>query len=172
MKPIVLFSLQFTLALIAYAMIAGWYIVPRLAGRPREVAMAPLVWVHAFRLVGGSVLAPGAVGVGVPLLFQRMVGIGDIATSVLALIALIALRQRLSWAIALVWAVVVVGLGDTVNAIIESMRYNVFVHPLGVDWVIVTTYVPALLVSSVLILWQLLSAPAAAPLAAPTVAGP
>jgi hypothetical protein len=47
-------------------------------------------------------------------------------------------------------------LGDTVNAIIESLRYNVFVHSLGVNWVIVTIYVPALLVSSYLILLQLL----------------
>ena len=55
------------------------------------------------------------------------------------------------YAIALVWLFVVVGLVDTVNAIIESMRYSVFNYPLGVNWVIVTSYVPALLVSTVLI---------------------
>jgi hypothetical protein len=162
MKPIVLFSIQFTLSLVSYALIAGWYVVPRLARQPREVALQPLVWVHAFRMVGGTVLAPGAVGAGVPLLFQRMVGIGDLITSVLALVALAALRARLSWAIGLVWLVVVVGLADTVNAIIQSMRYNVFAHALGVNWVIVAVYVPALLVSSALILWQLIRSPAAA----------
>jgi hypothetical protein len=31
------------------------------------------------------------------------------------------------------------------------MRYSVFTHGLGVNWVIVTMYVPALLVSSALI---------------------
>ena len=162
MKPIVLFSIQFTLSLVSYALIAGWYVVPRLARKPREVALQPLVWVHAFRVVGGTVLAPGAVAAAVPLLFQRMVGIGDLVTSALALAALAALRARLSWAIGLVWLVVVVGLADTVNAIIQSMRYNVFTHPLGVNWVIVAVYVPALLVSSALILWQLVRSPAAA----------
>ena len=46
---------------------------------------------------------------------------------------------------------------DTVNAIIQSTRYSVFTYPLGVNWVIVTMYVPALLVSSLLIFLQLLS---------------
>ncbi|HEY6276223.1 MAG TPA: hypothetical protein VIX86_07810 [Streptosporangiaceae bacterium] len=167
MTPIALFSLQFTLSLVAYALIASWYVVPRLAGRPRETAVQPLVWVHAFRMIGGTVLAPGAVAIGVPLLFQRLVGIGDLATSVLALLALVALRIRWPGAIALVWTVVVVGLADTIDAIIQSMRYQVFSHPLGVNWVIVTMYVPALLVSSALILWQLIRSPAPAPAVRP-----
>ena len=41
------------------------------------------------------------------------------------------------------------------NAIIQSMRFSVFTYGLGVNWVIVTAYVPALLVSSVLIFLQL-----------------
>jgi uncharacterized membrane protein len=73
----------------------------------------------------------------------------------LALAALVALRLRLSGAIALVWLCLTVGLLDTVNAIIQSMRYSVFTHGLGLNWVIVTMYVPALLVSSVLIFMQL-----------------
>jgi len=80
-------------------------------------------------------------------------------TGFLALVALVALRTRSSWAIPLVWLVVVVGLLDTVNAIIQSLRYDVFIHALGVNWVIVTAYVPALLVSSALIFWQLTRSP-------------
>ena len=45
---------------------------------------------------------------------------------------------------------------DTVNAIIRSIRFSVFTYPLGVNRVIVTMYVPALPVSSLLILLQLL----------------
>ena len=169
MKPILLFSIQFSLSLVAYALIAGWYVVPRLSERPREAALQPLLWVHAFRVAGGAVLAPGAVA-AVPIAFQRMVGYGDLITAGLALIALAALRARLSGAIALAWTVLVVGMADTINAIIQSMRYSVFNHALGVNWVIVTIYVPALLVSSALILWQLLRSPAAAVLPA-AVAG-
>jgi hypothetical protein len=40
---------------------------------------------------------------------------------------------------------------------IQSVRDNVFTYPLGVNRVIVAIYVPALLVSSLLIFEQLLS---------------
>lgn len=85
-----------------------------------------------------------------------MIGYGDLATAALALLALLALRRHLPLAIALVWVCVSVGMLDTVNAIIQSIRFSVFTYPLGVNWVIVTMYVPALLVSSLLIFLQLL----------------
>ena len=155
MPPIVLFGIQFTFSLAAYALIAWWYGAPRLSRLPREAALVPLVWIHTFRIVGGTILAPGAVDAGVPMEFRTMIGYGDMATAVLALVALIALRSRMSGAIALVWLFLAVGLLDTVNAIIQSMRFSVFTYGLGVNWVIVTAYVPALLVSSVLIFLQL-----------------
>ena len=157
MEPIILFGLQFTLSLVAYALIAFWYVAPRLSKLPREAALVPLLWIHAFRVVGGTILAPGAVDAGVPMNFRVMIGYGDLATAFLALLALIALRARFSGAIALVWLFIIVGMLDTVNAIIQSVRYNVFTYPLGVNWVIVSIYVPALLVSSLLIFIQLLS---------------
>jgi hypothetical protein len=155
MPPIVLFGIQFTFSLAAYALIAWWYVAPRLSVLPREVALVPLVWIHAFRIVGGTILAPGAVDASVPSDFRTMIGYGDMITALVALMALIALRRGLPGAIALVWLGLTVGLLDTVNAIIQSMRYSVFTHGLGVNWVIVTMYVPALLVSSVLIYIQL-----------------
>lgn len=151
MAPIVLFGIQFTFCLAAYALIAWWYVAPRLARLPRELALVPLVWVHAFRMVGGTILAPGAVDAGVPMEFRTMIGYGDMSTAVLALLALLALRLHSRYAIPLVWLFLAVGLLDTVNAIIQSMRFSVFTHSLGFNWVIVTAYVPALLVSSVLI---------------------
>ncbi len=151
MEPIVLFGIQFSFCLAAYALIAWWYGAPHLSSLPREVALVPLLWIHAFRVVGGTILAPGAVDATVPVEFRTMIGYGDMATALLALLALTALRFRLPGAIGLVWLCLTVGLLDTVNAIIQSMRYSVFTHALGVNWVIVTAYVPALLVSSVLI---------------------
>src|SRR6266516_5022980 len=156
MEPIILFGIQFTLSLVAYALIAFWYVVPRLSKLPLEAALVPLLWVHAFRVIGGTILAPGSVEAGVPIAFRVMIGYGDMATAFLALLALIALRARFSSAIALVWLCMIVGNLDTVNAIIQSLRYNVFNYALGVNWVIVTIYVPALLVSSLLIFMQLL----------------
>jgi hypothetical protein len=155
-EPIVLFGTQFTLALVAYALIGLWYAAPRLSRLPVDAALVPLLWVHAFRFVGGTILAPGAVDAGVAPEFRAMVGYGDLATSVLAVLALFALRGHVSGARPLVWVCIGVGTLDTANAIIQTIRYDVLAHPLGVNWLIVTGYVPALLVSSALIVMQLL----------------
>jgi len=154
----VLFSIQFTFALLAYALAARWYLWPRISQLSPVIALVPLVWIHVFRIAGGSILAPGSVGPGVPAEFREMVGYGDMFTAALALIALIALRARGDRALWFVWVFVIVGLADTTNAVIQSMRFNVFDQPLGVNWVIVTAYVPALLVSSYLILVELVRA--------------
>jgi len=58
MGPIVLFGIQFTLSLVAYLLIAFWYARPRLSKLPLEAALTPLVWVHAFRIVGGTWACP------------------------------------------------------------------------------------------------------------------
>jgi len=63
----------------------------------------PLLWVHAFRIVGGTILVPGAADPAVPDLFRTLVGLGDLLTAALALVALVALRLRRSWAIARTW---------------------------------------------------------------------
>ena len=156
MEPMVLFGIQFTMSLVAFALIARWHVWPRLSSMPRELALVPLLWVHAFRIVGGTILAPGSVGPGVPMEFREMIGYGDLVTALLALVALIALRARLPRAIWLVWLFLAVATIDTVNAIVQSLRYDVTSYALGVNWVIVTLYVPALLVSSLMIFLLLL----------------
>jgi hypothetical protein len=156
MEPIVLFGIQFTVSLLIYVLIAAWYVAPRLAGLPKELALVPLLWVHAFRIVGGTILAPGAVDAAVPQDFRTMIGYGDMITAFLAILAIVALRVRFQGALALVWLFLIVGTADTVNAIVQSVRDSVFNYPLGVNWVIVTAYVPALIISSLLILIYLL----------------
>jgi hypothetical protein len=156
MEPVVLFGIQFTLSLVAYGLIAYWYVVPRLFRLPLGAALTPLLWVHAFRVVGGTILAPGAVDVRVPMEFRVMVGYGDLITAFLAVLALVALRARARVAVGLVWLCIGVGTLDTVNAIIQSVRFHVFDFALGVNWVIVAIYVPALLVSGLLIVTRLL----------------
>ena len=87
-----------------------------------------------------------------------MVGLGDLTTAALAIVALVALRLHLPARIALVWLCVGVGFVDTVNAVIQSVRYDVFSLALGVNWLIVAVYVPSLLVSTVLIVQRLVAA--------------
>ena len=111
------------MSLVAFALIARWHVWPHLS----------------------------SMGPGVPRAFREMIGYGDLVTALLAVVALIALRGRLPRAIWLVWLFLAIATIDTVNAIVQSLRYDVTSYALGVNWVIVTLYVPALLVSSLMI---------------------
>ncbi|MGO8950953.1 MAG: nuclear transport factor 2 family protein [Ktedonobacterales bacterium] len=71
MKPIALFGIQFTMSLLVFALIAAWYVVPRLSKLPKELALVPLLWVHAFRIIGGTILAPGSVDPALQTLLNR-----------------------------------------------------------------------------------------------------
>jgi hypothetical protein len=77
MESLALFSLQFTFALVAYAIFAAWYVVPRLAVRPQAEALTPLLWVHVLRVAGGMILAPGSVDPGVADALRQAIGYGD-----------------------------------------------------------------------------------------------
>lgn len=156
MEPLPLFGLQTTLSFLVYVMLAAWYVAPRLTALPLEAALMPLVWVHAFRHVGLTILAPGAADPGIPIALPTMIAYGDLASGMLALIALFALRWKLAGAIALVWVFNVVGVADLASATVQGIRHQVFTYPLGVNWLIVTFYVPALWVSSFMIFHRLL----------------
>ena len=71
MAPIVLFAIQFTFSLGAYALLAWWYLAPRLAKLPREVALVPLIWIHTFRIAGATILAPARSTAQYPSTFAR-----------------------------------------------------------------------------------------------------
>src|SRR5262245_54016984 len=143
MPPIALFGIQFSLALVAYLLIGFWYVRPRLARQTLAVALSALVWVHVFRVVGASILAPGSIDPAIPSDFATMVGLGDLTTAVLALIAVIALRLRLGLAIPLVVLCIGVGLVDAINAVIQCLRCDVLDYSLGGDVVMDWKYVTA-----------------------------
>jgi hypothetical protein len=157
MDPTLLFILQTMISLIVFALAARWYLAPRLARLPLEEALVPLVWVHALRNVGMTVLAPGTVDPAVPEVFKVMIGYGDLSAVILAILSLLALRAKMNGAILLVWLFNIVGTADLINAGIQGVRFGAFLYPLGAGWLIVTMYVPALLVSSVMIFSLLLT---------------
>jgi len=66
-------------------------------------AGSALTFVHALRPIGATVLVASVAGTALPRDFAEAVAYGDLATSVLAVVTLLALRSRLGFAIALVW---------------------------------------------------------------------
>ena len=103
------------LSFVAAGLVAAWYVAPALTRRPLAEALTLLMWIEAFRYVALQIFsASNVAGLAASGTAQRVIAFGDLATAVLALLALVALRRRHASARLLVWVVAVVGTADLV----------------------------------------------------------
>ena len=152
MSPQAIFGLQFVLSLLVFALLARWLLAPWLARQTRREALFWLTLPHAFRYIGMVFLVPGVVAQPLPSDFANPAAYGDLLTSILALLALVALRTGWKGALAVVWLFNVVGTVDLLNA----LRHLDVAPNLGAAWYIPTFFVPLLLVTHVMIFVRLL----------------
>ena len=148
-----IFGLQFLLSFLTWSVTAGFLLSPWLAKLRRHQALLWLSLPHAFRHIGMVFLVPGVVDQPLPAGFAYAAAYGDLATGVLALIAIIALHSRWSIALALVWLFNIVGTIDLANA----LRHVDVAPKFGAAWYIPTMLVPLLLVTHFLIFKRLLA---------------
>ena len=150
-QPQLAFDLSVLLGLIVWGTIGARDIWPALRGRPRAEALRPLLLLHAFRFVGLAFLVPGVVSPALPDDFARPAAYGDLATCILALLAIAALRTRAG--AVLVWVFNIVGTVDLLNAFYQADRLGVGIAPglQGAAYFIPTVLVPLLLVTHVLV---------------------
>lgn len=92
------------------------------------------------------------VGESLPRYFANTVAYGDLISGLLALVALVALRNRWRLALPLVWIFNIVGAADLVQALSHADA----VPQLGATWYIPTFWVPVLLVTHVMVFARLL----------------
>ena len=151
-----IFGLQFALNLIVYALIARWYIAPRLAALPLHAALTPLLLLNALRTVGMVFVVPTVVDPSLPREFAVPAAYGDLLAVLLALAAIAALQARLRGALALVWVFSIEGTVDLLYALYQGLRLGLTDYQLGVAWYIPTFIVPAMLVTHIMIYTMLL----------------
>jgi len=161
MEPRAVFGVSVVLSLVVWGIIGARDIWPALRRRPRAEALRPLLLLHAFRFVGLAFLVPGVVSPELPDGFARPAAYGDLATSILALLAIAALGSRLGTI--LVWVFNIVGTVDLLDAFYQGNRWGVGMAPglQGAAYFIPTVLVPLLLVTHVLIFRILLRRDAA-----------
>ena len=155
-----LFGLSVLINFVASGIVAKLYLWPRLHGMRREEALQLLVVPHMFRFIGLSFLVPGVVSTSLSPDFARPAAYGDLAAALLAIIAVLALSTRVSWALPAVWIFNLWGTIDLLYAIYQG-EIGVRVGPgsLGAAFYIPTVLVPPLLVTHALIFWRLLRRP-------------
>jgi hypothetical protein len=125
------------------------YLLPRLAGLSPVTILTPILLLHALRHLGLMFLAPGATCTGLAPQFTYPAALGDLLSALLAVIALLALRNNRRSNRALVWIFNIVGTLDLVVAIVLATVYDAPAH-MGPAYWIPAFWVPALLVTHVI----------------------
>jgi len=153
------FGIHSLLILISSIVVATFFVWPLLRTLPVEKALLWLVVPHMFfRFIGLSFLVPGVVSPSLPRAWAIPAAYGDLVAGVLAIIAALALSHMAGWAVAAVWIFNVWGMVDLLYALYVGLaRVNLDPGSLGAAYYLVTTIVPVLMVSHVLIFMLLLS---------------
>jgi hypothetical protein len=144
-------------SLAVYIAIARWYVAPWLAKRGRAEAMVALLWVHVFRYVALQIFAAQREGFPISIDGATEIVIGDVFGAAIAMTAIILLRRGLHAGIILCWILVVETAGDTVLNIRGGIEEHLMGAATGVVWMILVFFVPAIVVSTGLLAWQLVA---------------
>ena len=150
MDAFTVFGLQTLFSFVVFGLLAWWHVWPWLKSVDRTTALTALTFVHALRPVGATVLVASVAGNALPRSFAEAVAYGDLITSLLAVITLIALRTRWSFVIALVWITNVVGTVDLMNALVGGVSNDIARLGMGSFWYVVTILVPILWIAHAL----------------------
>ena len=156
MSPEIIFPLQLVLGYVAWLLVFSVYVLPWLTAMDRVEAQRAIATLHSFRFFGLVFILPGVVGPNLPGGFAAFAAYWDLATGVLAMLALLTVRVR-----PLFWLFVV---AFNLVGIVDLVRdYNHAIHAglpamagqLGAAYAIPVLYVPALMITHVAALYLL-----------------
>jgi hypothetical protein len=157
MSPETLFNIQLVLGYVAWLLCFGVYVLPRLTSMDRVAAHRIIATVHSFRFFGLVFILPGVVGPNLPPGFAVFAAYWDLATGVLAMLALLTVRIRpLFWLFVLGFNLV--GTIDLILDYYHATRLGlpVVAGQLGATYAIPIIYVPALMITHVAAFYLLL----------------
>ena len=169
MTPQVLFNVQLVLGYVAWILCFRAYVLPRLRTMDNVDAQRAIATLHSFRFFGLVFLLPGFVGPNLPTGFAGFAAYWDLATGVLAMLALVTVRIRpLFWTF--VVAFNVVGTVDLLGDYYHAVHLHVAEMPgqMGAAYAIPVLYVPVLMITHATAVYLLakrasVGAPAAIP---------
>jgi hypothetical protein len=146
-----------SLNLAAFIFLAFWYAVPWLKSSSRVNALTALILVHLGRTLALQLYSSQQAGMVVPDRFRDHLVVGDVAGWALALIILICLRYRARFTIFLIWVLIAETIIDIGSGTLDGLLTNTMGNLWGTTWLVVAIYVPLMMVSLGLTVWQLLS---------------
>lgn len=156
MSPQILFAIHLVLGYVACLLCFGVYVLPRLRSMGRFEAQRVIATVHSFRFFGLVFILPGVVGPNLPAGFATFAAYGDLATGLLAILALLTVRAR-----PLFWFFVVafnlVGATDILLDYYHAVHVGLpaLAGQLGATYAIPIFYVPMLMITHIVAIYWL-----------------
>jgi len=148
MAPMNIFNIQLVLGYAAWGLCFGAYLWPRLSAMDVAQASRAIAMLHGFRFFGLVFILPGIVSSGIPAGFANPAALGDLATGVLAMLAVASFRLRPLFWLSVV-AFNVVGAADLGLACYHaaSLHLPEVSGQLGPAYLIPILYVPILAIT-------------------------
>ena len=158
MSPEIIFNLHLILGYVAWVLCFGVYVMPRLKSMDLFAAQRAIATLHSFQFFGLVFILPGVVGPNLPAAgFATFAAYWDLATGVLAILALVTVRIR-----PLFWLFVVafnlVGVVDLIMDYYHAIQVGLpaLAGQLGATYAIPIIYVPVLMITHVVAFYLLL----------------
>ena len=157
MSPEIIFNLHLILGYVAWLLCFSVYVMPRLKSMDLIAAQRAIATLHSFRFFGLVFILPGFVGPNLPVSFATFAAYWDLATGVLAILALLTVKIR-----PLFWLFVVAfNLVGTIDLILDYYHATQVGLPalagqLGATYAIPILYVPVLMITHVVAFYLLL----------------
>ena len=148
MSPQIIFAVQSVVGYLAWLLCFNAYILPKLKSMELVAAQRAIATLNSFRFFGLVVLLPGVVGPNLPPSLATVAGYWDLATGVLAILALLTVRIRpLFWLFVVTFNVV--GVVDLILTYYHAVRVDLpaLAGQLGAAYAIPILYVPLLLIT-------------------------
>ncbi len=143
------------LTIVAYGLIAWWYISPWLKRMPFTSALTILLWVHVFRYCVLYLYVAQHEGYPISDVAVAQLVIGDFAGAGLALATIVVLRFRWRLGLVMSWLVVLESILDFLAGILVRSTEPPRADATGVWWLVFVYFAPMILVSLPLMVWQL-----------------
>jgi hypothetical protein len=148
MSPETLFQKQLVLGYVAWLLCFGVYVLPKLKSMDRFEAQRVIATLHSFRFFGLVFILPGVVGPSLPAHFAVFAAYWDLATGILALLALLTARIRpLFWPFVIAFNLV--GTTDLIFDYYHAIQVGLpaLAGQLGAAYAIPIIYVPLLMIT-------------------------
>ena len=157
MSPQIIFAVQSVLGYAAWLLCFSVYVLPRLKSMEPIAAQRAIATLHSFRFFGLVVVLPGVVGPNLPASLATVAGYWDLATGVLAILALLTVRIRpLFWSLVVIFNLV--GVIDLILTYYHAVRVDLpaVAGQLGAAYIIPILYVPLLTITHVAAIYLML----------------